>query len=47
MMNRTLKVLIKQRFRKQIQDKQYEFAFAINGVEALDKIRETEDWTWY
>ncbi len=38
-----LEVLIKQRFRKQIRDKQYEFAFAINGVEALDKIRETED----
>jgi adenylate cyclase len=38
-----LEVLIKQRFRKQIRDKQYEFAFAINGVEALEKIRETED----
>jgi adenylate cyclase len=38
-----LEVLIKQRFRKQIRDKQYEFAFAINGLEALDKIRETED----
>jgi class 3 adenylate cyclase len=38
-----LEVLIKQRFRKQIRDKQYEFAFAINGLEALEKIRETED----
>jgi adenylate cyclase len=38
-----LEVLIKQRFRKQIRDKQYEFAFAINGVEALDKIRESDD----
>jgi adenylate cyclase len=38
-----LEVLIKQRFRKQIRDKQYEFAFAINGVEALDKIKESED----
>jgi adenylate cyclase len=38
-----LEVLIKQRFRKQIRDKQYEFAFAINGLEALDKIRESDD----
>ncbi len=38
-----LEVLIKQRFRKQIRDKQYEFAFAINGVEALDKIKESDD----
>jgi adenylate cyclase len=38
-----LEVLIKQRFRKQIRDKQYEFVFAINGSDALDKIRESED----
>jgi adenylate cyclase len=38
-----LEVLIKQRFRKQIRDRQYEFVFAINGSDALDKIRESED----
>ena len=32
-----LEVLIKQRFRKQIRDRQYEFAFAINGLDALDE----------
>lgn len=38
-----LEVLIKQRFRKQIRDRQYEFLFAINGVDALDKIKDSED----
>jgi adenylate cyclase len=38
-----LEVLIKQRFRKQIRDKQYEFAFAVNGLDALSRIRETDD----
>jgi len=38
-----LEVLIKQRFRKHIRDRQYEFIFAINGAEALEKIRESED----
>lgn len=38
-----LEVLIKQRFRKQIRDRQYEFAFAVNGLDALARIRETED----
>ena len=38
-----LEVLIKQRFRKQIRDRQYEFLFAVNGSDALDKIRESED----
>lgn len=38
-----LEVLIKQRFRKQIRDKQYEFSFAINGIEAIEKIRESDD----
>lgn len=33
-----LEVLIKQRFRKQIRQKEYEFLFAINGKDALDKI---------
>lgn len=38
-----LEVLIKQRFRKQIRDRQYEFLFAVNGIDALDKIRDSED----
>jgi adenylate cyclase len=38
-----LEVLIKQRFRKQIRDKQYEFVFAENGSDALERIRESED----
>jgi adenylate cyclase len=38
-----LEVLIKQRFRKQIRDRQYEFLFAINGVDALKLIRDFED----
>ncbi len=38
-----LEVLIKQRFRKQIRDRQYEFLFAVNGVDALDRIRDSED----
>jgi adenylate cyclase len=38
-----LEVLIKQRFRKQIRDRQYEFLFAINGVDALNRIRDSED----
>jgi class 3 adenylate cyclase len=38
-----LEMLIKQRFRKQIRDRQYEFSFASNGSEALERIREAED----
>ncbi|HLK29585.1 MAG TPA: adenylate/guanylate cyclase domain-containing protein [Puia sp.] len=34
-----LEVLIKQKFRRQIREKQYEFVFAANGVEALEKIK--------
>jgi class 3 adenylate cyclase len=34
-----LEMLIKQKFRRQIREKQYEFVFASNGVEALEKIR--------
>jgi class 3 adenylate cyclase/AmiR/NasT family two-component response regulator len=33
-----LEVLIKQKFRKKIRDKEYEFLFAINGVDALEKL---------
>ncbi len=35
-----LEVLIKQKFRKQIRDGQYEFLFAYNGKEALIKLEE-------
>jgi len=33
-----LEVLIRQKFRKQIRDNEYDFTFAQNGVEALSKI---------
>jgi class 3 adenylate cyclase/FixJ family two-component response regulator len=33
-----LEVLIKQKFRKKIRSQEYEFFFAINGKDALDKI---------
>ncbi len=35
-----LETLIKQKFRKQIREKQYEFLFAINGRDALEKLHE-------
>ena len=35
-----LQVLIKQRFRKQIREGSYEFIFAGNGSEAMEKIKE-------
>lgn len=38
-----LEVLIKQKFRKKIRDKEYEFSFAINGREALEKISQEPD----
>jgi adenylate cyclase len=38
-----LEILIKQKFRKQIRDRQYEFAFAVNGLDALERIRESDD----
>lgn len=33
-----LETLIKQKFRKQIREKEYTFFFAINGVDALEKL---------
>ena len=33
-----LEMLIKQKFRRQIREKQYEFIFAINGNDALEKL---------
>lgn len=34
-----LEILIKQKFRKQIREKEYEFLFAENGVAALEKLQ--------
>lgn len=38
-----LEILIRQKFRKKIREQQYEFVFAINGNDALEKIREHSD----
>lgn len=38
-----LEVLIKQKFRKKIREKEYEFLFAINGKDAINKIGESPD----
>lgn len=38
-----LEVLIRQKFRQKIRDQQYEFVFAINGKDALEKIQQHPD----
>lgn len=38
-----LEVLILQKFRRQIRESKYEFVFALNGVEALEKLKENPD----
>ncbi|NOX48270.1 MAG: response regulator [Chlorobi bacterium] len=38
-----LQILIKQKFRKQIRNGSYEFVFAINGRDALEKLEEHSD----
>jgi class 3 adenylate cyclase/FixJ family two-component response regulator len=38
-----LEVLIKQKFRKQIRQNKYEFLFAFNGVDALEKLNQEPD----
>jgi adenylate cyclase len=38
-----LEILIKQKFRKRIRTNDYEFVFAINGVHALEQLREHTD----
>lgn len=38
-----LEVLIKQKFRQKIREKEYEFIFAINGVDALKKLEKHPD----
>lgn len=42
-----LEVLIKQKFRKKIREKEYEFLFAINGVDALEKSQPNPTWISY
>ena len=38
-----LETLIKQKFRRQIRDQKYQFVFALNGNEALQKVKENPD----
>lgn len=38
-----LQALIKQKFRQEIRNLEYEFIFAVNGNDALEKIRENPD----
>ncbi|MFD1144843.1 adenylate/guanylate cyclase domain-containing protein [Larkinella insperata] len=38
-----LELLIRQKFRRQIREQQYEFVFAYNGIEALVKLQEQPD----
>lgn len=38
-----LEILIRQKFRQKIREQQYEFVFAINGKEALEKIQQHPD----
>ena len=38
-----LEVLIKQKFRKKIRSQEYEFLFAINGIDALEKISQNPE----
>lgn len=38
-----LETLIKQKFRKQIRENKYTFVFAINGIDALEKVKENGD----
>lgn len=38
-----LEILIKQKFRRQIRERQYEFVFAVNGNDALVKLQQNPD----
>src|SRR4051794_39803693 len=38
-----LEFLIKQKFRKQIREHEYEFVFAVNGNDALEKLKQHPD----
>jgi len=38
-----LEILIKQKFRRQIREKEFDFVFAINGLDALERINQHPD----
>lgn len=38
-----LEILIKQKFRRQIREREYEFVFAANGCDALEKLKQNDD----
>ncbi len=38
-----LEVLIRQMFRQKIREQEYEFVFAVNGRDALDKLEKNPD----
>lgn len=38
-----LEILIKQKFRRQIREKEFDFVFAINGFDALEKLSQHKD----
>src|SRR6267154_3045450 len=38
-----LEMLIKQKFRQKIREQQYQFVFAVNGNDALEKVRMNPD----
>jgi adenylate cyclase len=38
-----LEILIKQKFRRQIREREFEFVFAINGLDALERLKEHPD----
>jgi adenylate cyclase len=38
-----LEILIKQKFRQKIRDQQYEFVFAVNGKDAIEKLAQHPD----
>ena len=38
-----LELLIKQKFRRQIREKEFEFVFAVNGIDALEKLNRHQD----
>ncbi len=40
-----LETLIRQKFRKQIREEKYEFIFALNGNDAIEKIKQNPDIT--
>src|SRR5512133_2868555 len=40
-----LELLIKQKFRKQIRDNEFNFVFAQNGLQALEKLSQHQDIT--